>query len=121
MKKKILFTLASAFLICFISFWIIVSGGYDKQNKVILFLKKIVPPSIAREVRDKFFFIPKLQDRNKFLELQYRGRIDTGTMNKNTDIIDRELYMAMKLISETNKGPQEQNNSMGCSIKWKNE
>ena len=58
---------------------------------------------------------------NKFLELQYRGRIDSGTMNKNTDIIDRELYMAMKLISETNKGPQEQNNSMGCSIKWKNE
>ena len=56
---------------------------------------------------------------NKFLKLQYRGRIDSGTMNINENIIKRELYEAMKLIRETNKGPIEQKNSIGCSIKWK--
>ena len=57
---------------------------------------------------------------NKSLELQYRGRIDSRTMNNNTDI-KRELFIAMKLVAETNKGPIEQNNSFGCSIKWKND
>ena len=56
---------------------------------------------------------------NKFLELQYRGRIDSGTMNANNKFIKRELYEAMILIHKTNKGPKEQNNSFGCSIKWK--
>ena len=31
---------------------------------------------------------------------------------------DTELRIAMKLIAETGKGPQEQFPSMGCSIKW---
>jgi len=56
---------------------------------------------------------------NKFLKLQYRGRIDSGIMNSNNDKIKRELYEAMQLICLTNKGPNEQNNSIGCSIKWK--
>ncbi|PPR46925.1 MAG: hypothetical protein CFH19_00874 [Alphaproteobacteria bacterium MarineAlpha5_Bin9] len=58
---------------------------------------------------------------NKNLELQYRGRIDSGTMNNNEKEISRELYSAMKLIKDTNKGPINQNNSMGCSIKWRDE
>jgi len=56
---------------------------------------------------------------NKFLKLQYRGRIDSGIMNSNNDKIKRELYEAMQLIYLTDKGPNEQNNSIGCSIKWK--
>ena len=36
--------------------------------------------------------------------------------NKNNQ---RELFYAMKQISTTNKGPEEQFNSFGCSIKWK--
>lgn len=56
---------------------------------------------------------------NKLLELQYRGRIDSGIMNSNLDNIKRELFNAMKLISETGNGPEQQNSSMGCSIKWK--
>jgi hypothetical protein len=31
----------------------------------------------------------------------------------------RELFEAMKLIAETGHGPKEQINSIGCSIKWK--
>ena len=56
---------------------------------------------------------------NKTLELQYRGRIDSGNVNSNKNNIKRELYEAMKLISKTNKGPIIQNYSIGCSIKWK--
>jgi hypothetical protein len=70
MKKKIIFFIIAVFLILFVSFWTIVSGGYDKQNKTILFLKKIIPVTFARKVRDTIFFIPQLQDRNKFLENQ---------------------------------------------------
>ena len=55
---------------------------------------------------------------NKFLELQYRGRIDSGTIGKEKNI-ERELFKAMELISNTNEGPKSQNNSIGCSIKWK--
>ena len=102
MKKKILFILVGAFLICFISFWIIVSGGYDKQNKVILFLKKIVPLSIAREVRDKFFFIPKLQDRNKFLELQlakYEQKLNGNLyLDKDENINNKYNYNLKKFF-----------------------
>ena len=31
-----------------------------------------------------------------------------------------DLYAAMKQISETGKGPEQQTPSAGCSIKWKN-
>ena len=55
---------------------------------------------------------------NKKLELQYRGRIDSK-VRKNNQPLERELFNAMKLISETDKGPLKQNNSFGCSIKWK--
>ena len=62
---------------------------------------------------------PDFYGFNKLLELQYRGRIDSGIINSNENEIKRELYEAMKLINETNKGPIVQNNSIGCSIKWK--
>ena len=70
MKKKILLIVASLFLICFISFWAIVSGGYDKQNKTILFIKKIIPSHLARKVRDTVFIIPSLKEKNRILSLQ---------------------------------------------------
>jgi len=56
---------------------------------------------------------------NKNLELCYRGRIDSGVMKKKNNKIERDLFNAMKMISLTNKGPKIQNNSFGCSIKWK--
>ncbi len=54
------------------------------------------------------------------LMLKYRGRIDSGVMNSDTNIqIQRELYNAMITIKNTGQGPAEQFNSIGCSIKWK--
>ena len=57
---------------------------------------------------------------NQLLELQYRGRIDSGPMNSTNSKIKRDLYEGMKLIIETGEGPVKQFNSFGCSIKWKN-
>ncbi|PPR45955.1 MAG: hypothetical protein CFH16_01133 [Alphaproteobacteria bacterium MarineAlpha5_Bin6] len=57
---------------------------------------------------------------NQRLQLHYRGRIHTLDIKDKKKIIKRDLYEAMKLISDTNKGPIKQFNSFGCSIKWKN-
>ena len=56
---------------------------------------------------------------NKNLELQYRGRLREL---KNLVPIrkgDSDLLNAMKQIAETDKGPETQIPSAGCSIKWK--
>jgi peroxiredoxin len=51
-------------------------------------------------------------------ELQYRGRLDASRMTPVANA-RRDLFEAMKQVAETGQGPQEQNPSMGCSIKWK--
>ena len=56
---------------------------------------------------------------NRFFELQYRGRLNSEIINSDKNEYKRELYEAMQLINKTNKGPIKQNNSIGCSIKWK--
>ena len=55
---------------------------------------------------------------NGNLELQYRGRIRELKNLKPIRAGESDLFKAMKQISETGKGPQEQIPSMGCSIKW---
>ena len=56
---------------------------------------------------------------NKDYELQYRGRLDESRKETSPEDSRRDLFEAMKLIAETNHGPQHQIPSMGCSIKWK--
>ncbi|MEE8439259.1 MAG: thioredoxin family protein, partial [Micropepsaceae bacterium] len=51
-------------------------------------------------------------------ELQYRGRLDASKMQLVMGAT-RELFDAMKQITETGNGPKEQIASMGCSIKWR--
>ena len=55
---------------------------------------------------------------NKNLELQYRGRIRELKELKPVRKGDSELKSAMKLVSESGKGPANQIPSMGCNIKW---
>ena len=55
---------------------------------------------------------------NKKSELQYRGRILDAKKLEPTFTGESELRKAMKLIAKTEKGPQDQIPSMGCSIKW---
>ena len=56
---------------------------------------------------------------NNNLELQYRGRIRELKELKPVRVGESELFIAMKKISATGKGPAEQIPSMGCNIKWK--
>lgn len=51
-------------------------------------------------------------------ELQYRGRLDESRMQPVPNAA-RELLDAMRKVADTGKGPEKQNSSIGCSIKWK--
>ena len=51
--------------------------------------------------------------------LQYRGRLDGSGKNPTQNETDRELFDAMQNIGKFGKGPEKQNVSIGCSIKWK--
>jgi len=63
---------------------------------------------------------PDIFGFNSNLILQYRGRLDSGVINTNSNNINRELFKAMNQIKSDGVGPSEQFNSFGCSIKWKN-
>jgi peroxiredoxin len=58
---------------------------------------------------------------NAAAELQYRGRLDASRVEAAALDARRDLFEAMKLVAETQKGPAEQIPSMGCSIKWRAE
>lgn len=53
------------------------------------------------------------------LGLQYRGRLDESRREPGPVDARRELYEAMREITESGQGPRQQIPSMGCSIKWK--
>ena len=55
---------------------------------------------------------------NRDLKLNYRGRIRELRDLKPIRNGSSELFEAMKLISQTQKGPNIQKPSLGCSIKW---
>ena len=57
---------------------------------------------------------------NKNLELQYRGRFRELKDLKPVNNGDSDLKIAMKMVAQTQKGPNEQIPSMGCNIKWFN-
>ena len=57
---------------------------------------------------------------NKVLELQYRGRFRELKDLRPVKNGDSDLKLSMKMISQTQKGPDEQIPSMGCNIKWFN-
>ena len=56
---------------------------------------------------------------NSDLELQYRGRLDESGRQPDSGDVRRELYLAMRQVAETGKGPSEQVPSIGCSLKWR--
>lgn len=50
--------------------------------------------------------------------LQYRGRLDASRKEPAPNA-RRELLEAMLEVARTGRGPQDQQASMGCSIKWR--
>ena len=92
MKKFFFITTISVLTILFFSFWTIVSDGYDRQNKLILSIKKIIHPHFARKIRDTIFAFPNLKKQNRTLELQvkkyeqgYNGTLFNEQNNKSID------------------------------------
>ena len=56
---------------------------------------------------------------NKYLELQYRGRLRELKNLIPVRDGDSDLLKAMRQIAKTGKGPESQVPSAGCGIKWK--
>ena len=70
-KKTILFfVLFLIFVVSFAGAWKVIDGDYDKQNKVVLFFKELIPSKVSRKIRDIIFVIPDLKTINKDLTLQ---------------------------------------------------
>ena len=87
-KKIFLLIISLFFLFLFFSLIYTVSNvvrhGYDKQNKIILFVKSIIPPHYVKKIRDKLFIIPNLKAKNEFLELQV-SKYEQGNEGKKFD------------------------------------
>jgi len=56
---------------------------------------------------------------DKQRKLKYRGRLDEGRTTPPPPKAKRELLEAMRHISKVGTPPEQQNASIGCSIKWK--
>ena len=76
----------------------------------------------TQEIAKKYGAVctPDFFGYNKNLELQYRGRFRELKDLKQINIGDSDLKIAMKMVAQTQKGPEEQIPSMGCNIKWFN-
>ena len=76
----------------------------------------------TQEIAKKYGAVctPDFFGYNKDLELQYRGRFRELKDLKPITNGDSDLKLSMKMISQTQKGPDEQIPSMGCNIKWFN-
>ena len=76
----------------------------------------------TQEIAKKYGAVctPDFFGYNRNLELQYRGRFRELKDLKPINNGDSDLKIAMKMIAQTQKGPDEQIPSMGCNIKWFN-
>ena len=76
----------------------------------------------TQEIAKKYDAVctPDFFGYNKNLELQYRGRLRELKNLIPVREGESDLFKAMKQISYTSKGPEQQTPSAGCSIKWKN-
>ena len=75
---------------------------------------------ISQEVAKKYEAVctPDFFAYNYNLELQYRGRIRELKDLKPMRSGESDLLIALKKISKTGQGPEDQIPSMGCNIKW---
>ena len=98
----------------------------DSFDNMILFAKKnqFDFPYLVDETQEiaktyDAVCTPDFFGYNKNLELQYRGRLRELKNLIPVRSGESDLLKAMKQIAETNKGPENQIPSAGCSIKWK--
>ena len=74
----------------------------------------------TQEIAKKYGAVctPDFFGYNRNLELQYRGRFRELKDLKPVNNGDSDLKIAMRMVAQTQKGPDEQIPSMGCNIKW---
>ena len=93
-KAIIVIILIILLIVSFVSLWNLVDEGYDKQNKLILGLKKIIPRSLAVKIRDTLFIIPELKHENNLLQLQ---------VDKYEQGLEGKIFTEKKIKSSNNK------------------
>ena len=76
----------------------------------------------TQEIAKKYDAVctPDFFGYNKDLLLQYRGRFRELKNLKPINNGESDLKVAMRMIAQTQKGPDKQIPSMGCNIKWFN-
>jgi hypothetical protein len=93
-KKHTIMIILLIIVIIFISLWHLILDGYDKQNQIILSLKKIIPRNLAVKIQDTVFIIPELKTKNKLLETQVR---------KYEQDLQGQLFNTKKIVSQNKK------------------
>ena len=100
-----------------------IEDSFENMHKIAVKNKFSFPYVIdeTQEVAKKYGAVctPDFFGYSKSLKLQYRGRLDATRMSKTSNDLEPELLNAMIEIAQTGKGPAEQKQSIGCSIKWK--
>ena len=91
-NKKVIFVVLILSFAAFAGMWNVVSGGYAKQNKTILFLKKFIPSKVSRKVRDVIFIIPDLKEQNKFLSTH----VNKYEQGLNGELFNEEIILSKK-------------------------
>ena len=76
----------------------------------------------TQEIAKKYGAVctPDFFGYNQDLKLQYRGRFRQLKDLKPINNGDSDLKIAMKIVAQTQRGPDQQIPSMGCNIKWFN-
>ena len=73
-------------------FWNIVSQGYDRQNQVILFIKKILPSHLLRDIKKTIFFIPDLKKKIEFrLQVKNLNKPEWQCLKGSKSNLDRKF------------------------------
>ena len=98
----------------------IVRYGYDKQNKVILFVKSIISPHYIKKIKNYLFVIPNLKARNDYLELQIRKyeqgnnglKFDTKLTKLNDETYEIDFFFLPFKKLDTNLGWNAESNSL---------
>ena len=71
--KKYFSILAIIVLLRFVGIWSIVSGGYDYQNKFILFLKELIPNKIAKKLETQYLLFQILKNKIEFINYKLQN------------------------------------------------
>ena len=123
-KKKYLIIFIITFFALLIYLFVAVSNivrdGYDRQSKIILFVKSVISPHYIKKIKDSLFVVSNLKAKNELLELQVRkyeqGNEGQKFLSKQLDLRDIKytanfFFLPFKKL-DTNLGWNAETNSL---------